>query len=144
MENGVWCEAVLIRQESELLQERYQRQWTMGADYTFAVGNGLYVATEYFRSDNPAEPFVSAEDAGFSGLSLNYPVGVADQVSAIFYRDWKNQEWYRLLTWQRKYDNWGFYLLGFWNPENIQIYRSQAGANSFAGTGFQIMVVFNH
>lgn len=141
---GVWFEALLIRQESDLLRMRYQRQWTVGADYTFAVGNGLYVVTEYFRSDNPTEPFASAEGAGFSALSLNYPVGVVDQVSAIFYRDWRNQEWYRLMTWQRTYDNWSFYLLGFWNPENIQIYRSQTGANPFAGTGFQIMLVFNH
>jgi hypothetical protein len=141
---GVCFEAVLIRQENDLLRMRYQRQWTVGADYTFAFGNGLYVATEYFRSDNPSKPFASAEGTGFSALSLNYPAGIVDQVSAIVYRDWKNHEWYRLITWQRTYDNWSFYLLAFWNPENIQIYHNQAGANPFAGTGFQIMVVFNH
>ena len=141
---GSWFEATLIRQESDLLPAQYQRQWTLGADYTFAVGNGLYAATEYFRADNPKEPFASAEGVGFSGLSLNYPVGVVDQVSAMVYRDWKNEQWYRLVTWQRTYDNWIFYLLGFWNPQNIQIYRSQTGANAFAGTGVQVMVVFNH
>jgi hypothetical protein len=141
---GLWFESVLIRQESDFLQMRYQRQWTVGADYTFAVGNGLYAATEYFRSDNPREPFASSEGRGFSALSLNYPIGVVDQVSAMFYRDWNNHEWYRLMTWQRTYDNWSFYLIGFWDPKNIQLYSNQTGENPFAGTGLQIMVVFNH
>jgi hypothetical protein len=141
---GVWIESVLIRQESDLLLMRYQRQWTVGADYTFAVGNGLYAATEYFRSDNPREPFASSEGRGFSALSLNYPIGVVDQVSAMFYRDWNNHEWYRLMTWQRTYDNWSFYLIGLWDPKNIQLYSNQTGENPFAGTGLQIMVVFNH
>jgi len=141
---GAWFEADMIRQENSFLQNQYQRQWTLGADYTFEVGNGLYAATEYFRFDNPKEPFVSAGGSGFSALSLNYPIGIVDQVSAIVYRDWHNQQWYRLITWQRTYDNWIVYFLGFWNPENIQIYRTQAGTNAFAGTGLQIMVVFNH
>lgn len=141
---GVWFESVLTRQESDLLPVKYQRQWTVGADYTFAVGSGLYAATEYFRSDNPSEPFASSQGYGFSALSLNYPLGVVDQVSAMLYRDWKNNDWYRLMTWQRTYDNWSFYLIGFWDPENIQLYSNQTGSNPFAGTGLQIMVVFNH
>jgi hypothetical protein len=141
---GIWFEAVLIRQGSDILPMRYQRQWTAGADYTFAAGNGLYAATEYFRTESAAGAFSTSEGAGFSALSLNYPVGTVDHVSALFYRDWTNHEWYRLLTWERTYDNWSFYLLGFWNPATIQIYHSQPGANPFAGTGFQIMTVFNH
>jgi hypothetical protein len=48
------------------------------------------------------------------------------------------------MTWQRTYDNWSFYLIGFWDPKNIQLYSNQTGENPFAGTGLQIMVVFNH
>jgi hypothetical protein len=117
---------------------------TVGADYTIPVGNGMYAATEYFRSESSTGLFAPAEGSGFSALSLTYPVGVVDQLSAILYRDWKNREWYRLITWQRTYDNWSFYLLGFWNPENIQLYRNQASESRFAGTGFQFMAVFNH
>ncbi len=141
---GVWFESALIRQENDFLRMEYQRLWTVGADYTFATGNGLYAATEYFRTDNSTEPFVSAQGSGFSALSLNYPVDIVDQVSAIVYRDWKNDGWYRLMTWQRTYDNWSFYLIGFWNPETIQLATIAAGTNSFAGTGVQVMAVFNH
>ncbi|HEY9166606.1 MAG TPA: hypothetical protein VIS48_10635 [Candidatus Kryptonia bacterium] len=141
---GVWFEAVLIREETDIPDLHFQRQWTLGADYTIAVGNGLYVAMEYFRMENPPAALASANGQGFSGLSMSYPLGILDQLSAIVYRDWNNKQWYRIATWQRKYDNWSLYLLGFWNPETIQIYRNQGGTNAFAGTGFQVMAVFNH
>jgi hypothetical protein len=141
---GVWFEAVLYHQQTDLPGVKYQRQWTVGSDYTFDVGNGLTVLTEYFRSENPEEPLASAKGLGLSALSLTYPLGIIDRLAAILYRDWTNREWYRLLTWQRTYDNWSFYLLGFWNPEIIRLYQSQAGSNPFAGNGFQLMVVFNH
>ena len=148
---GAWFEAALIHEETDFPGLKYQRQWTVGADYTFNIGNGLTALTEYFRSDNPETPFASAKGLGFSALSLNYPLGLVDRISCILYRDWSNQEWYRLITWQRTYDNWIVYLLGFWNPKNIQLYQNQAPtslgqtvSNPFAGTGIQLMIVFNH
>ncbi len=141
---GAWFEAALIRLDTDVPGMHYQRQWTLGADYTFAVGNGLYVATEYFETENPEEAFAAARGTGITGLSLSYPIGVVDQVSTMLYRDWRNRNWYRIVTWQRKYDDWSFYLLGFWNPETIRIYGSQGGTNLFAGRGLQIMAVFNH
>ncbi len=141
---GAWFEAVLIHARIEFPGMQYQRQWTLGADYTFAVGNGLTVLTEYFRFENPDAPFASANGVGFSALSLNYPLGLLDRLSGMLYRDWTSHEWYRLITWQRTYDNWIFYVLGFWNPQQIQLYRTPGGRSSFAGTGIQLMVVFNH
>jgi hypothetical protein len=149
--NGAWFEAALTHVQTTIPGMKYQRQWTLGADYTFDIGNGLNALTEYFRSDNPDEPFTNANGLGFSALSLNYPLGLIDRVSCILYRDWSNQEWYRLITWQRTYDNWIVYLLGFWNPESIRLYQTQApstsgqsSSNPFTGTGIQLMIVFNH
>jgi hypothetical protein len=141
---GIWFEAVLIHEQTDFPGMKYQRQWTLGSDYTFDVGDGLTALAEYFRSENPDKPFASANGLGFSGLSLNYPLGVLDRVSVMVYRDWTNHDWYRLATWQRTYDNWVLYLLGFWDPQTIQLYRTQGGSSSFAGTGIQLMVVFNH
>ncbi len=141
---GLWFESALVRQETTVPQFVYQRLWTVGADYTFGVGNGLYTAMEYFKMENPAEPLSSADGLSFSGLSMNYPIGILDQVSAIVYRDWQNEQWYRIATWQRKYDDWSIYLLAFWNPENIRLYQSQGSGNAFAGKGLQVIVAFNH
>ncbi len=53
---GLWFEAAPIRQEDENPPGEYQRLSTIGADYTFSIGNGLYAATEFFRTDTPVPP----------------------------------------------------------------------------------------
>jgi hypothetical protein len=148
---GAWFEAALTHDQTDLPGKQYQRQWMMGADYTFDIGNGLTALTEYFRTDNPEKPFAPANGLDFSALSLNYPLGLIDRISGILYRDWSSKEWYRLVTWQRTYDNWMFYLLGFWNPNSVGLYRiqppnatGQPAASPYAGTGIQLMLVFNH
>jgi len=141
---GAWFEAVLIHTQTDIPKYKYQRQWTLGADYTFDIGNGLYALTEFFRSENPAEAFDRADGTSFFALSMNYPIGIVDKFSGIVYFDWTNQIWYRFISWQRTYDNWIIYLLGFWNPDTLQLYQTQTGSNTFAGTGIQLMVVFNH
>jgi len=141
---GAWFEAVLIHDQTDIPEMIYQRQWTLGADYTFDIGNGLTILTEYFRFEHPSDVFGSADGLGFSGCSLNYPIGAVDRISAIVYRDWTNHDWYRLLSWQMTYDNWIIYLLGFGNPDTMQLSRIQGGTSSFAGTGLQVMLVFNH
>lgn len=144
---GAWFEATLIHQQIQIPGFEYQRQWTLGADYTFpdVIGErSLTVLTEFFRSENPTAAFSSANGHSFSGLYLSCPLGLLDQLSTMLYRDWTNSEWYRIVTWQRTYDNWIFYLLGFWNPNQIQLYHAQGGNNTFAGKGIQIMAVFNH
>jgi hypothetical protein len=141
---GVWFEAVVTRRTDSPVLPEYGRQWTLGADYTFATGNGIYAAAEYFRTDNSLTPVGSGAGGGFSALTLAYPLGIADRISAILYRDWAGNRWYNLATWQRALDNWTLYLLGFWNPDTAQIFQGEAGAASFAGAGFQVMVIFNH
>jgi len=140
---GLWGEAALVHQRSSLALA-YQRFWTLGADYTVGVGNGLYVLAEYSRFDTPATALGSGPGFAFSGLMMNYPVGILDRVSAIVYANWKQSQWYRILTWQRSYDVWTFYLLLFWNPKQPLALGLQQQTTAFAGRGLQIMATFNH
>ena len=80
----------------------------------------------------------------FSALSLNYPLGILDNIGGIFYYDWEENESYRFVSVQRNYDNWSIYLFGFWNPEEYKIDTGQRESNQFAGKGLQVMLVFNH
>lgn len=141
---GLWFEGALIHQKTDFPGIKYRRLWTVGVDYTFGVGNGLSAVGEYFNSESADQAFSSGEGQSFSALSMNYPLGLVDNVSAILYYDWENQDWYRTVTWQRTYDNWSFYLIGFWNPEELRLNPNQTGNNPFAGKGLQFMVVFNH
>ena len=144
---GAWFESVLIHRSSAGGGLRYQRIWMLGTDYTFDAGNGLTVLTEYFRTDNPDKLFAPAKGVSFSAFSFSYPFSIMDRGSCMIYRDWTNNEWYRLVSFQRTYDNWIFHLIGFWNPSNArraQIVSGQTGSRTYQGKGVQIMAVFNH
>jgi len=141
---GLWGEAALVHQATDSAPTRYQRFWTVGADYTVGVGNGLYLLAEFSRFDTPRSPLGPGAGAAFSGLELNYPVGIVDRVTAIVYRNWQANQWFRIVTWQRSYDAWTLYLLGFWNPDQPQGLESQLGGTTFAGRGLQLVVAFNH
>jgi len=141
---GFWVESVIIHQESEALQYPWHRAINIGLDYTFGIGNGLNVLGEHFVLEYSKKAFASGEGISFSALLLNYPLGILDNIRGIIYYDWSNKELYRFVNWQRTYDRWSFYIIGFWNPEQFLIYQSQRRNNLFSGKGFQIMTVFNH
>jgi hypothetical protein len=140
---GLWGEGALVHERTTLVPG-YQRFWTLGADYTIGVGNGLYVLAEHSRFDAAATAFGSGRGASLSGLMMNYPLGILDRVSAIVYANWTQSQWYRILTWQRTYDVWTFYLLLFWNPRQPLALGVQQQTTAFAGRGLQIMATFNH
>lgn len=143
-EIGIWLEAAVIHRDIDVSNLKYQRMITVGADYTFDFGDGLHVLSEFFNTENSNKFLGSGEGKNFAGLSSDYPVGLFDNVSAFYYRDWTNKENYFSFTWQRIYDNWMIYFIGFLNPDNAALNQSQSGNNALAGNGLQIMVVFNH
>jgi hypothetical protein len=141
---GVWFEAVLAHQDFAIYPLKYQRYLNFGLDYTFGLGNGLHVLTEYLAVDSSEKAFTSEESIRFSAVALDYPLGLLDRIKGMVFYNWKTKDWYRFITWQRTYDRWSFYLIAFWNPEEYRIYASQQGKNLFGGKGIQIMAVFNH
>lgn len=141
---GIWFEATLFHQNSEWLPSPWQRALNIGLDYTFSLGNGLNVIAEYFIFESSKDAFGSGEGVKFSALSMNYPLGILDKLSCIFYYDWENRNLYSFVNLRRTYDKWVFNVIGFWNPEQFQIYQNQPGNNLFAGKGIQIMIIFNY
>ena len=141
---GLWFEGTLTRLESDVLPQPWQRASTLGADYTFGWGNGLYVMAEHLRLARSEAAFGRGDAADLSALFLRYPASVFVDLTAIFYYDWKEKEFYRFLSWQRTYDRWRFNIIAFWNPDAFRIYPVQPGASSFSGPGIQLMVVFNY
>lgn len=141
---GLWFEGAVFHQNTQELLLNYQRMLTLGADYTFGIGNGIHILSEYFTVAASEKIFQKGEGGKFSALMADYAVGLIDQVFGILYYDWENKNLYRFLRWQKTYDNWSFHLMGFWNPDQNLLYQIQTDKNFFAGKGFQIMVVFNH
>lgn len=141
---GIWFEGTLIHQELEISPLRYKRFITLGMDYTFDVGNGLNLIGEYFTIEASEKAFGSGDGISFSAVYFNYPIGLLDNLTVMINYDWDNHDWYRYVNWQRRYDNWSLYFIGFWNPDEFLIQQSQRERSLFAGKGLQLMVVFNH
>jgi hypothetical protein len=141
---GFWLEGVVNHHKSDLLPYEWQRTINVGFDYTFDIGNGLGLINEHFILENTKNIFESGEGFKFSALSINYPLSILDNIGTILYYDWKNEEFYRFLSWQRNYDNWSIYMFGFWNPDEYKIYSSAQESTQFSSKGIQIMIVFNH
>jgi hypothetical protein len=144
---GLWFEAAAIRQTRTALPSAESGALTIGADYTFAIGNGLRVLGEYFVQETSREMFGEPVSTRFSAVSLNYQLGLLDSLSAILYVDTTRTDVYRFVNWQRTYDQWQFYVMGFWNPRQLAIVSQSAtsvGRNPLSGRGVQIMAVFNH
>ncbi|MBU8891391.1 MAG: hypothetical protein KOO66_01330 [Bacteroidales bacterium] len=144
LELGLWFEAALIHQNLDFTDQRYQRLINVGADYTFALGNGLNVVTEYFTYQKTESVFEKGSGIGFGAMSLSYPLNIINNLQAIVYYDFTNNDFYRFINFSWTYDNWIFYMMAFWNPDNFQIYQNVGEANLFGGYGAQIMLVFNH
>src|SRR5262249_21338679 len=125
-----------------------QRALTLGADYTFGIGNGLHALGEFFLIEASREIFGPGEGVKLSAATVSYPVGLLDTLSGIVYVDSVRHNSYRFVSWQRTYDRWQFYVMGFWNPRQATFQPSGAGQtvglNPLAGRGVQVMLVFNH
>ncbi len=144
IEIGLWIETAWIHKRKSLGPATNQHLFTLGADYTFNIGNGLHIAAEQIMISMDRDAFQLDNRNNFTALSLSYPVGIFDNVNAIAYRDWTNGNLYSLVNWHRQYDRLGLYLMAFWNPETFRLPQQTEAAQMFAGRGFQVMLVFNH
>lgn len=141
---GLWVEYSLTHSKLDTAYfPQYTKMLTLGMDYTFKIGNGLNLSTEFFRYNASAEVFGKGTDRNFSLLSANYPFGISNRASCIVYYNWNDKSWYRIINLQRQSDNWTFYLFLFWNPDKVAIYNTGNENNMFAGKGVQFMTVFN-
>jgi hypothetical protein len=140
---GIWVEYSLTH---STLDSAYFPPWTklftLGLDYTFGIGNGLYVASEFFRYSSANEIFNAGTNHTFTSLSLNYPIGI-NKIGTMTYYCWTDNSWYRFINLQRQSDNWTYYLFLYWNPEKFAIYNNISENSMFSGKGIQFMAVLN-
>ena len=139
---GLWFEGVLIRQNG--IKEGWQRYLNLGADYTFNLGKGLSLMTEFFSLSSASKAFIRDDGISFAAISVTYPFTIISSLNAILFYDWKNNDLYNFVNWSWQFDKWSFYLMGFWNPDRFQVYPGMNKTNLFAGKGIQVMAVYNY
>jgi len=141
---GLWFESVVLHQQTELFPLNFWHMLSVGADYTFKLGNGLHALSEFFLFETSSGFLKKGEGVSFSALLGDYLIGLSDHVFAIIYYDWKEKNTYRFFRWQRTYDNWSFHLISYWNPNQELWHQLPSGNKVFTGKGVQLMVAFNH
>jgi hypothetical protein len=141
---GLWFEAVWTRQAWTAAPWKNQKTLALGTDFTFGLGHGLHVMAEHLEADFGADLLGQGSRRSLTALSADYPLGLLDRLRALVFRDWTSGDWYRIVTWQRAYDRWSFYAIGFWNPETYRIPSAGRASGLFAGRGFQVMIIYNH
>ncbi len=144
VEVGLWFEAAWFHRPQRAGMFANQMLATLGTDYTFGLGNGLNVILEQLLVSYDQKLLALNDPFHFSVLSVSYPFGFSDNLNAMVYYDWNHSNSYTMLTWSHQVNQFSFYLLGYHNPVDYQIPLSTGQANLFAGTGVQVMLVFNH
>lgn len=142
---GIWFEASLIHTNLPLSQPTNLQLITIGADYTFKLGNGLQLTYEHlFSSFSAAPSSLNSLPAGFSAVSLNYPFSLFDRVQFYSYRDWDRQQQYFFANYQHQFNKITLHLMAWANPSTYLIPSQQQDSNLYTGKGFQLMIVYNH
>ncbi|MBN2521998.1 MAG: hypothetical protein JXB24_01930 [Bacteroidales bacterium] len=141
---GCWAEGSWTRKSKNLGIFTNQEILNLGLDYTFGIGNGIYTVFEQLIASSDEKAFAFENAITFSLLSISYPIGLFDNLSAIIYYNWDDNSIYNFINWQKQFDHIVFYVIGYWNPEHYKIPTQSDAENLYAGKGLQLMLVYNH
>jgi hypothetical protein len=141
---GVWIEGSYATKDKEMGMLNNEIAINAGIDYTFSLGSGLYTAFEQLLASSDEEPFAFTDTRNFSLLSASYPVGMFDKLSTFIYYDWRDNNIYSFINWQKQFDRIMLYMMAYWNPDTFLLPEQAGTQNLFAGKGIQIMFVLNH
>ena len=141
---GCWLEASWTANHRNLGAYRHQEMLNLGIDYTWGIGNGLYIAAEQLLVATDTRAFRLARTNSLSLLSLSYPIGFFDNLGAMIYYDWSNNALYRFVNWRKQWNNGTLFVMAYWNPKNSSLPTQSSTQNPYSGAGVQIMYLWNH
>jgi len=141
---GVLFESALIKTDVGNSEPNWQSFLTLGADYTFGVGNGLTVLCEHLLFTVDDTPFGMATKRNMSGMMILHPMGLMDQLSYFNFYDWNSDTPFHFFSWQRTYNRWIVHASIFWTSEkNFPAFMGRE-SETIGNRGIQLMVIFSH
>ena len=141
---GVWLEASYVHKSKDVDDLTNQALLTLGADYTFGIGNGLNVVVEHLAGSFDREPFELANTSHISALSLSYPLGLWDNLTVFTYHNWPTDDTTFFLNYEHQFKKFIGYAMAFYNPATQTGIQQNELVNNFAGPGLRLMLVYNH
>lgn len=140
---GLWFEASHSIKGKDVGTFTNQTLINIGTDYTFDIGNGPNVVLEHLISTNDEKSFQFSNRQNLTALTGSYPTGIFDELSTVLYYDWENSEFYTFLNYRRDLKYFTFYAMLFANPKDRISFQQNDFVNTFNGSGFQLMLVYN-
>ena len=141
---GLWFEySKNLNDKNNTLMSRWETYYNIGLDYTFSLGNGLNLISEFFHYGNNPDQGQEKIKSNYSMMALSYPLSQSHNISGLVYYDWEMNEWYSYINLQLKYDYISLYFMAFWNPDVLILYGGPDDNSLFAGKGVQIMLVLD-
>ena len=111
---------------------------TLGTDYTFGIGNGLYMVNEHLITHADYNGSTKTEIPQISSIMISYPFTLFDNFNSITFYSWESKEISQYFGWQRTYDNFIFNLTLFHYP------KSSINLANMAGYGIEFKLIYNH
>ena len=127
---GLWIEsASILSSINDLNLIRYD-MFTLGADYTLPVLNGLLFSSEsmYFSIVTEDKLFLHQTTSSFI---LSMPIGMLNDIMYINIKDWETNDTYNVLKWSTTFDYFSIDCMASVNPSGIS-------------DNFKIMFIYNH
>jgi len=140
---GFWFEGTWVNKGKDLGKFTNQQTFNIGVDYTFNIGNGLGILTEHLLTAFDEKAMVFDDAVHMTALSVNYSMGMFDNINAIVFYGWKDSKVYNFVNWSKQYDALSLHIMGYWNPNDYNMPLQGVADNLFAGKGIQLMLVYN-
>jgi hypothetical protein len=108
---GFWLEtAGSYIENEETFSANLQAMSTIGLDYTFGWGNGLYMLNENAVIHSGETTNSLRNDAVLSALMLDYPLSMLDKITLLNQYEWKENVSVHTLIFRRTYDHLSFQI----------------------------------
>ncbi|MDA3812803.1 MAG: hypothetical protein PF570_00985 [Candidatus Cloacimonetes bacterium] len=134
---GFWIESGLnVYQNAE--NSSYLRLFSIGTDYTFGIGNGIYCLFEHqYFSELKEDFWESIDKPGASSMLMSYPLGMFDSIKSIITYNWQSEFYYCSFSFNRNYDYLSIYINLLWNS----FQSDHSGIDSMEdGTSIQLIL----
>jgi len=89
---GFWLETALLQNTEARPIPKWQKRLTVGGDYTFGLGNGLYLLAEHQNISADNHLFNLERQTNTSAMMLSYPLNLLDNFRIIAYYSWDNKK----------------------------------------------------
>ncbi|MBR8537982.1 hypothetical protein KDU71_20605 [Carboxylicivirga sediminis] len=140
---GFWFEGAWVNMNKDMGELTNQVNLNIGLDYTFGIGNGLSIIAEHLVTSYDKKAFAFNDAINITACSLNYPIGMFDNVNTIVFYSWADSKWYNFINWSKQYDAIVLNMMAYWNPDDYNMPLQGNAENLFGGKGIQLMLVYN-